>query len=544
MRRLVVALVVALALGGLVPSAPANEARSPGGSESGIRLERAGPRPTGPLSVAAARAIRSGARPVDRAAHARAKAAAAREAGLRSTPRASAAGPATAAVSPTPTVPLKKNGIFDTTGTPPDTTGAIGTTRYIEVVNRKVGLYDRSLTLLAQTDLNTWYSAAFANSFDPQVIWDPTTARFYYAGDAVFSDTAHLLTFGWSKTATPTDFTTSWCKYNIDYGAEFPDYPKLGDSRDFAIIGANIFDAADNFIRPEILAIGKPPAGTTCPAAEDIPFGIGQDPTVGGVGQFTPVPANEIDSNSTGWVLTRSEALPSTKLGLFKVTRHPTTGDPVIQTSGQSISVPAYTVPPNAPQKDSTFLLDTLDSRLTQAVAAIDPDHGGVLHIWTQHTVDGGAGTRVRWYEIDPATRTLAQTGAISHSSLFLFNAAISPDRVVNGGTKAFGSNMIVGYNTSSSATYPGISMRGKRGADSISSTRVVKTSPGHDADFGCQFSVCRWGDYAAATPDPAASTGNPTGQVWLSNQWTLDADTTGGTAGVSWRTLNWIGVP
>jgi hypothetical protein len=267
---------------------------------------------------------------------------------------------------------------------------------------------------------------------------------------------------------------------------------------------------------------------------------------VAGVGQFTPVPANEIDTIATGWVLTRQDALPATKIGLFKVTRNPTTGQPVVQTSGTAITVPSYTFPPNAPQKDTTRVLDTLDARLTQAVAAVDPSRAGKLHVWTQHTVAGGAGSMVRWYEIDPSPVSVAQTSDVKNLALFLFNGAISPDRVVNGATRAFGSNMIMGYNTSSSTTYPAIKTVGKRGTSTVSAALHVKSSPGHDTDFACPgaSSVCRWGDYAAATPDPAASTAGATGTVYLTGMWTEDADTTGGTAGVSWRTLNWIAIP
>src|SRR5205085_777612 len=105
--------------------------------------------------------------------------------------------------------------------------------------------------------------------------------------------------------------------------------------------------------------------------------------------------------------------LPSTVLGLFQVTRN-ADGTPAIQQPGTRIVLPArYTLPANAPQRDSSSTLDTSDARLGQAVAARDPARGDRLHIWTQHTVAGGAGALVRWYEIDPASRTVVQTGDV-----------------------------------------------------------------------------------------------------------------------------------
>jgi hypothetical protein len=527
-------LMAALLVATAGAQSPSNSSAAPG--RTTVRFGAAGGGTPGPITGPAARAIRYGPLPADAAALARAKS--------RAAARATGGGPSRAvARTPKPTLVRGKQGINDEDRTPSDSTGAIGTQRYIETVNSQVGIYDRSLNLIAQDTLENWWAEPGANVFDPQVIWDPTTNRFYYAGDAVFSASDNRLAFGFSKTAAPNNATTDWCHYQVAYGSEFPDYPKLGDSRHFTIIGVNVFSPTA-FLGSDILAIGKPPAGTTCPNASTFEFGIKQSLTVGSTVQFTPVPANEIDTNGTGWVLTRPASLPASRLGLFKVTRNSTTGAPIFS-AGSSITVPTYNVPPSAPQLDGNFDLDTLDARLTQGVAAVDPSKGRKLHFWTQHAVAGGAGSMERWYEINPASRTIARTGTVKHSSLYVFNGAISPDRKVNGATKAFGKNMILGFTTSSETTYPAIRMVGRRGNNTTSLFQLVKASPGHDEDFGCPvFGVCRWGDYSAATPDPRARTSRATGAVYLSNMWTEDADVTGGTSGTSWRTWNWTARP
>jgi hypothetical protein len=178
-------------------------------------------------------------------------------------------------------------------------------------------------------------------------------------------------------------------------------------------------------------------------------------------------------------------------------------------------------------------------------VGAIDPKHHDRFAIWTQHAVAGGAGSAERWYEIDPAARTVLQKGTVSDPSLYVFNGAISPDRVVAGSTEAFGGNMVLGFTTSSSSDFPAIQMVSKKGSHATSAFVPVQASPGYDEDFACPgLGYCRWGDYGAATPDPEASTSGTTGRVWLSNMWTADATTTGGTSGVSWRTWNWEATP
>ena len=76
----------------------------------------------------------------------------------------------------------------DTTVAPSDSTGAIGTTRYIELVNAKAAIYTRTgNTPTAAGSLLQLTGCATAgctdNVFDPQVIWDPGTSRFFYAAD-------------------------------------------------------------------------------------------------------------------------------------------------------------------------------------------------------------------------------------------------------------------------------------------------------------------------------------------------------------------------
>src|SRR5262249_54143691 len=122
-------------------------------------------------------------------------------------------------------------GVNQLNAAPSDSTGAIGTQRYVELVNSVIAIYDRTNNApMATNTLNTLTNAGSGPQvFDPQVIWDPTTDRFYYATDVVVDAAHNFLAFGFSTTASPNNATTDWCKYFVSYGAEFPDYPKLGD---------------------------------------------------------------------------------------------------------------------------------------------------------------------------------------------------------------------------------------------------------------------------------------------------------------------------
>lgn len=425
-------------------------------------------------------------------------------------------------------------GINDINSAPPDETSAVGTGRYIELVNSKFAIYDKtSSTPMSTGSLNAMVGAAGADDvFDPQIMWDATTNRFYYAADDVVSDTNNKIAFGFSKTANPSS-AADWCKYAVSFGSTFPDYPKLGDSKNFAIIGTNLFNSIGNYVGSDIQAISKPGSGSTCPSASTFKF---DDRVVSG--GFTPTPASEIDTNSTGWAVARTLSLPGTKLKLYQVTKN-STGNPVIATTPTSVSVPSYSLPPAIPQQGTTFKIDSSDTRNTQAQAAIDPGHGDKFAIWTQHTVKGGAGAEVRWYEINPASHSLIQSGKATSPSLFEFNGAIAPNRQVNGGTTAGGKAMLMGFNTSSATTFPSIKMVSKPGGSAQSGQVSVFNGTQPLTGFDCTAPApnpCRWGDYAAATPDP--STKN---RIWNVSQY--GAGTPTSTAATS-RTLNFIATP
>ena len=404
---------------------------------------------------------------------------------------------------------------------PSDATGAVGPFSYIQMINTSARIYNRNThAIISTATLNQMAGqAATVNSFDPQIMWDPSTNRFYYVMDSVFSASDNKLSFGFSKTANPTNFTTAWCKYQVNYGARFPDYPKLGDSHHFIIIGVNSFQPS--FVGSDIVAIGKPPAGTTCPATGSFAFGAKLDlRDTSNFQTFTPVPSNQVDTNATGYVVTRSGGLPSTRLWFYNVTRSGT-GAPVFG-NARGLIVPSYTVPPDASQPTFTQVLDTLDGRPTQAVQARNPDRGTVQSFWVQHTVRQPSANlaEVRWYEINPAPAipALLRSGSIRSATSHFYNAAISPDRRRDGRTLAFGDSFVIHYNVSGSASNlsPRIVAGSSFNGGALGGFALVRNAAGPFRDFTCPSGgqTCRWGDYAQASPDPRPIFAGR-GQVW-----------------------------
>lgn len=437
-----------------------------------------------------------------------------------------------------PKVDLSWKGVNDTSLTPGDSTGSVGPTRYVELVNLQFGIYDRSGTKLSSGTLASLTGSSGALT-DPQVMWDPDTQRFYYL---VLNVSTNTFEVGFSTTDSPGT-ASDWCKYEADYGygTDLPDYPKMGDTADFWLIGANVFSSGEAFLRSDVDWITKPAPGSACPDPSS--FTIGQQADLlnaDSTQASTPVPADQIDGSSQGWVVAAKDTTGGSGnfISVFSVTKNPD-GSANIAAQATAVSVSSYSLPPPAPQKGTTVTFDTLDGRLTQAVMAIDPSEGKTA-VWTQHTVAGGAGTQVRWNEIDPAGAKGLRSGKATSTSLYAFNGAISPDRVVSGSTTAFGDAMVIGFDTASASAYEAIQMLSKIQGNAQSSWVLVKQSAGKNRDFSCT-PVCRWGDYMGASPDPAAPTTGSHGNVWLTSEWNVSSSTN---SDVDWRTQNWEASP
>jgi len=485
--------------------------------------------------------------PLNARALAQAKAAANRRAGLHAgnaTPSVANGG---ANVSSYPNVSPSFDADFETGLTPPDTTGAIGPDRYIEIINTQFAIYNRSGSLMnggtlsALTNIPTGLFG-YALS-DPQMMWDPTTQRFYYS--AAYYDSLLLsdngLAVGWSKTATPTS-ASDFCQYAISFGSLLPDYPKLGDSGDFLMYGFNQFsNFAQNYDGSAFALLNKPGPGSTCPPTSS--FAVHSSGILhNGDGSLaaTPVPANLVDDTTgAGYVVANADltTVPSANfVSVYTVTKNGTdaNGIPVPAVSGPaSVTVPSYSLPSSAAQAGSPYLLDTLDGRFEAAVAAVDPGQGNKLALWTAHSVFGGAGAEERWYEIDPSAGSLLQSGTVSNPSLFIWNGAVSPDRANTGSSASFGDSMAMSVSTSGTNDFPAIQFVWKQGTAAQSALTNLVQSTGADVDFSCSDTTpCRWGDYSGASPDPAAT--GTVGKVWLGNQYNLAG---GSTSSTSWRT-------
>jgi hypothetical protein len=432
-----------------------------------------------------------------------------------------------------------------TAPTPPDTTGAMGPDHYVEFVNSRIAVYDRNLQtgyVTRPISAQDFTQVANCPLSDPQIQWDPVNQRWLYAmlvigrGQCVVGPTAYGLAFGWSNTANPISgletgsSPTGWCKYVLDTQTSAYDFPKLGHNDGYAAIGFNVFAGGTTFSGAGVWTYRLPPLGS-CPsyvtATQFFPL-RNQDTTQ----TFSPVPVNVFGPSADGWIV--SAHIPtgsprrSNKIELFKMDATGTV------TNVGPITVDPFGFPADVPQPGTSYLIDSSDARLQQAVARPDPSRGGAPGIWLTNAVfeptQPTIGSALRWYELLPATVAVAQQGFIYGGPYsFTWNGSISPS--TNGSEAAASYNIV--YRTGSTYTMPQLHAASRRVTtppNVLDGFTTLAISSGVAADFSCPGtpSVCRWGDYAGMSPDPVLPN-----VVWGSNQYQ------GPNPG-----LNWMGVP
>jgi hypothetical protein len=437
---------------------------------------------------------------------------------------------------------LNKPGIADAAdpvlgGTPSDSTGAIGPSNYVEFINSEIAVYDN-------TDLSVPTSTLDASTFvgnnglvpatcDIQIQWDEEGQRWLYAAlNCNANPGEQAFYFGWSKTADPEPLSSNWCQFQVSTGTSLEDYPKLGHDDTQIIIGTNAFpnDGISPSTLSHIFVFDKPANGvTTCPTGTTEENTMLRANTA--APDFTPVPANIADDSATGYVVSARSFSDQAHIDLYTVGRNVAGANAVLGTT--AVTVPAFAVPASVPQPGGTDdVLDSLDTRLTQAVAFTDPATGKE-GIWTQHTIDGDGPSVVRWYELTPGATTPTRSGTVSGpGGAFAFNGAISPTEN--------GSSAVLTYNSGSDSKL--VDWRAQdplaSPVDDIGLGTIPPTPVFADHDFSCPSfgffgaDPCRWGDYAGASPDPV----HPC-VAWGTTMLTVTAPNVSGTP--QWGTQN-----
>ncbi len=389
---------------------------------------------------------------------------------------------------------------FTVAAAPPDTEGDVGPNDYVQWVNSMFAIFSKSTgaVLYGPANGNTLFTAlggscAADNSGDPLVMYDRIANRWFMSQFAV-SASPYYQCIAVSQTSDPV--TTAWNLYAYSYGTNFNDYGKSGVWPDGYYMMFHMF------------ANGSTWAGTEVCAFDRVKMLAGQVATQQCFGPNTNY-GGLLPSNLQGSTLPPTGA-PNyfVAYGTNQLLFWPFHVDwttPANSTfpfsSPSTLTVAAFTEPCGGtggtcvPQPGTTQQLDTLGDRL---MWRMNYRNFGTYQSWVfNHTVTGGAGTGVRWYELrDLATSpTVYQQGTFAPAdTTWRWMGSVNMDK---------DGDIAAGYSGSSSTLYPSIMYTGRLATDPLG------TFPQGEATLysgtGSQTTtLSRWGDYSSMSIDPS----------------------------------------
>ncbi len=383
---------------------------------------------------------------------------------------------------------------------PPDTQLAVGPRHIVEMVNLEVRVWDRTERLVTQEPLSTFFGASPSTYLsDPRIVYDAPSGR-WFASIMDVNDSAVLL-----RASTGSDPTGSWHAVYVTV-AGCPDQPMLGVGPTTVVLSANLFSSclvsSPTYEGAVYWVINKTGLLTSGPAPAYV------SGTLPGKESLHPVTV--LDASGPMYLV--SVGWGSSPTSLLQVIPFP--GSPPGASPGPEMDLPIRVVnqPPNVAQKGSSYLVNTGDARVLDAV-----ERGGRLWVtFTDACSPAGPTTNAscaRVLEVDPANRTVLQDFDISDPVRGFFYPALRFDAA---------GNLVIAFGYASASDYPGLMVTTQEPGDAQNTTRapeIVAAGTGPEALF-CPDVSCRFGDYSGVAGDPidpeavwvAGEVGSPTG--------------------------------
>ncbi len=389
--------------------------------------------------------------------------------------------------------------VFGFAFVPPDTNGAPGATQFVQIVNVTLGIYNKHTGALVMTPVairTLWTGFGGPCEFQTPDGGDPVVLYDHLAGRWLVSQLQFNSTFTENEEcvaiSTSSDATGSYNRYEFDFGANFPDYPKYGIWPDAYYNTANIF-SAHGFAGAEACAFDRKAMLAGAPA-KAICF---QQPS--SVSSLLP---SDLDGRTLPPAVSPNYFVglaDSTHLNLFKFHAdfaHPAKSTfkgptlvsvaPFSEICARATTVACIAEP--SPGEKVDGLSDRLMFRL--AYRNFD-DHESLV---VNHTVAGGVLGGDRWYEIrNPGgTPSVFQQGTIVDPYVDYWLGSVAMDKV---------GDLALGFSASGKRLAPSIYVAGRGAQDPagiLSGPLVLAGGVGVQV-----HSFKRWGDYSSMTVDP-----------------------------------------
>jgi hypothetical protein len=394
--------------------------------------------------------------------------------------------------------------VFGFAFVPPDTNGAVGKTQFVQMVNITIAVYDKSsgALQLGPAAIHTLWAGfgglcefgggtpTFSDGGDPVALYDHLAGRWLVTQlqyDTTFTHTAQCI-----AVSTSSDATGSYNRYEYDFGANFPDYPKFSVWPDAYYNTINVFPGK-GFAGAQACAFDRTAMLAGAATATAVCF---QQPS--SIASLLPADLDGSTLPPAGAPNYLVSLADSTHLNFFRFhldfsnTNNSTFSGPTL------ISVAPYNeacarattlsciAQPNPGEK-----VDGLGDRLMFRLAYRNfGDHESLV---VNHTINAGTLAGVRWYEIrNPAAPFVYQQSTVFDPDVNYWLGSVAMDKI---------GNLALGFSASSHNVFPSVYVAGRVPTDpagALFGPLVLVNGSGVQVN-----SFHRWGDYSSMAVDP-----------------------------------------
>ena len=397
-------------------------------------------------------------------------------------------------------------GSFTVQYAPPDTTGAVGATQYVQVVNTGMAVFDKSTGTVVKGPVPTnalWQGfgglCETDNDGDATVAYDKAAGRWVISQFAVTNaGTSSAPYLQCVAVSTSSDATGTYNRYAFSYGSTFPDYPKLGVWPDGYYTTFNMFNG-NTFAGAKLCAYDRS-AMLSGAAATQQCFQLSAN--YGGV----------LPSDADGSLAPPAGApnyhvnFGTNSLNVWAFHVDWTTPANTTLTGPTSLGVAAFAPACSGgtciPQSGTRQKLDSLADRMMYRLAYRNFADGHQSLVASHSVNPNGSGRKaasasaIRWYElrVNSGALSVYQQGTFNPDSTFRWMPSIAMDKV---------GNIAVGYSASSSTIHPAVRYTGRQTTEALG-TMETEASIIEGGGSQTGSNLARWGDYSTMTLDPS----------------------------------------
>ncbi len=392
--------------------------------------------------------------------------------------------------------------------TPPDTTGAVGLTQYVQWVNTSFTVFDKSSGQMLMSPLNgnaIWFGfgggCELRNDGDPIVNYDKQAKRWVLSQ---FTNTAPYLEC--VAVSATDDATGVYYRYAFEMGPNFADYPHMGVWPDGYYFSFNMF-SGDTVLGGRACAFDRTAMLTGSTATQEC---------FDNVALFGAVPSDwdgvsAPPPGSRNYFVTYGSNL----LNIWSL--HADFTNPANANLNGPIALPVQPFTPACkevepgpikkgnpedapgcvPQAGVAMKLDEISDRMMYRAAYRNfGDHEALVATHTVARViekKKANGAALRWYELRGLSTapSVYQQGTYAPDTSWRWMGSIGMD---------YAGDMGIGYSLSGPGIHPHIAYTGRTPSDSagtMESEGIIM------AGKGSQRESERWGDYSALSIDP-----------------------------------------